>query len=105
VLRALGVSLGSAIRTVIVEGLVSLAYGLTLGVAFGVLTARLYVPFFAVSGTAGRPIPPFLPVIDWSKAEWIVVTMAVAMAAAEALVLVHMVRTRLFQALRMGDRP
>ena len=105
VLRALGVSLRSVLSTVILESIVSLIYGLGIGIVSGVYCARLYVPFFALGGSSQQPIPPFIPYIDWIRTEWIAAVMVVAMLVAEVFVLVRLIRARLFEALRMGAHP
>jgi putative ABC transport system permease protein len=105
VLRALGLGRNEVMRMVVMEGMLALLYSLILGVLSGVVCAQLYVPYFALGRTSGRPVPPFVPMIDWSGTQWIIGFMFTAMIAAEAFVLVRMIRARLFEALRMGSIP
>jgi putative ABC transport system permease protein len=105
ILRALGLGRSDVLRMVVLEGMLALLYSLILGVLSGVACANLYVPYFALGRTSGRPIPPFVPVIDWWGTQWIVTVMLVGMLLAEVFVLARMIRARLFEALRMGSMP
>jgi putative ABC transport system permease protein len=105
ILRALGLGRSDVLRMVVLEGMLALLYSLILGVLSGVACANLYVPYFALGRTSGRPIPPFVPVIDWSGTQWIATVMLIGMLLAEAFVLARMIRARLFEALRMGNMP
>jgi putative ABC transport system permease protein len=105
VLRALGLKRRQILAVVILERLVTLLYGLAMGILCGVFCARLYVPYFALGDASGRPIPPFIPFVDWERTAWIVVVIAAALLLAQGAVLVRLIRARLFEALRMGNPP
>jgi hypothetical protein len=79
-------------------------YGLLAGVACGIACARLYVPYFPLSATGGRPVPPFIPLLDWASTQQIALVMGVALLAAQALVMIRMMHTHIFTALRLGNR-
>jgi len=103
VLRALGLERKQMLASLMVEGIAVLSYGLLAGVVCGVLCAQLFVPYFTLGGTPGRPIPPFQPFIDGTRTVWIAVVMGLALAATEGIAMVRLARTRLFETLRMGD--
>jgi putative ABC transport system permease protein len=105
VLRAMGLRPGEVVGAVLVEYLATLAYGLGAGVLAGVASARLYVPFFPLTADPGPPVPPFLPLVDWQSAAGMALVMAAMLVLIEALMLARLMRTRLFEALRLGMRP
>jgi putative ABC transport system permease protein len=104
VLRAIGVDRRNVLKTVAVEGAVTLIYGLLIGLGAGILCARLYVPYFPLSSAPGIPIPPFISVIDQEGALGIGLIVAGAMVLAQVGVLGYMLRMRLFEVLRLGER-
>jgi putative ABC transport system permease protein len=105
VLQALGLRRGHVLRVVTYEGIVAIVYGLAAGVICGVLCARLYVPYFPLSDSPGLPVPPFLPFVDWEWTVRIAVVVAAALVVAQLIALARLVRTRVFEMLRMGVRP
>jgi putative ABC transport system permease protein len=105
VLQALGLRRGSVLRIVTYEGILAIAYGLAAGVLCGLLCARLYVPYFPLNDSPGLPVPPFLPFIDWGWTVRITVAVVVALLIAQFIALARLVRTRVFEMLRMGVRP
>ncbi len=104
VLRALGFRQETLLGSVLMEEAASLVYGLVGGILCGIACARLYVPYFPLSATAGRPVPPFIPLLDWVSTRQIAVVMGVALLAAEAVVMIRMMHTHIFTALRLGNR-
>jgi putative ABC transport system permease protein len=105
VLQALGLRRSKVLETVMMESVVSLVYGLVAGVVCGVLCARLYVPYFPLSDSPDLPVPPFIPLVDWSWAIWIAISVTTALFVAQVVALVRLVRARIFEQLRMGVRP
>jgi putative ABC transport system permease protein len=104
VLRAIGMKGAQVLSIVSIEDLTTICYGLVCGVGLGLLSAYLYVPFYAVTDRPVLPVPPFLPHIDWQGAINIVAVMALVLLVTQVAVLMHVRRTRLFEALRMGVR-
>jgi putative ABC transport system permease protein len=108
VLRALGLQRRHVLNVVILEEIVSVAYGITMGIVCGMAGAILYVPFYRLGRDGGPPgdvpVPPFMPVIDWVRTDTMVLAVALALVLAETLVLLQMTRSRIFEVLRMGQR-
>jgi hypothetical protein len=84
--EALGVSPAALRRTVQLRLLVLSALGIAAGVAGGVLGVRLIGAFVAVTGTARRPLPPIVAVVDWVAVVAVVAALVAAALAAAALV-------------------
>jgi putative ABC transport system permease protein len=105
VLRALGVRRRTVLITVVLEQATSLVYGLAVGIACGVQCALLYGPYFPLGDGSNPPVPPFLPYVDWPRTWWIAILTGAALLLAQFIVLKRMMRTHLFEVLRMGIRP
>jgi putative ABC transport system permease protein len=102
--RALGIKRGEVVAVISLEYLVTLLYGIIAGIAFGIWGARLYVPFFRVTDSTALPVPPFIPLLDWQRAIWMALSMGFVLLLIEAIILVRVVRTRVFEVLRLGVR-
>lgn len=104
VLQAMGLKRQQVISVVSIEYVVTLLYGMIVGAALGVVGATLYVPFFPLSEGPTLPVPPFIPFVDWDATTWMAASMALALVVVEAVILVRLVRTKVFEALRLGTR-
>ena len=69
----------------------------------GMLTSRLFVPFFRVTGEKEMLLPPLLPVLAWGDITRMAVGFVLIMILAQVLVVAVGVRRGLFQVLRMGE--
>ena len=74
-----------------------------MGIVCGIAGAMLYVPFYRLGATSvpqtGTPVPPFTPVIDWARTDTMALAVAIALLLAEALLLLQMTRSRIFEEL------
>ena len=104
VLKAIGVQTRTALLMEGVEYLGVIVYSIIGGVAAGVLTSYLFVPFFQFNVTAATALPPFLPFIDWQRIAWFALAFASALLVSEVAILYRATRRDIFQALRMGQR-
>ena len=104
VLQALGMTRQRLLFTVLIEYAGVLLCSVAIGTALGILGARLYVPFFQLAEEAGIPIPPYVPLIDNARALLMALVMAGALILTGGIILVRLMRTRVFEVLRMGMR-
>ena len=104
VVQALGLGRGGVLVSLAVEHLLTVVYGVAGGLGIGVLAARLYVPFFPLTDMRQAPVPPFLPHVDWPLAWGLASAVGATLVAIEAVILWHVARMRIFEALRLGMR-
>lgn len=104
ILRAIGLRLTQLWGAVTVEYLSVIAYAILVGAISGAVTSRLFVPYFRLTGGLEGNIPPFMPVVAWSRIAWMVVVYFAVLLVAQGLVLVHVTRRKAFQALRLVDQ-
>ena len=88
--EALGVPPSTLARSMQLRLLLLSAFGTAAGVAGGLLAVRLIGAFVAVTGTAGRPLPPIEPTFAWAAggvvvlAVWIVASLVAVLLAGRA---------------------
>jgi len=104
ILQATGMRRREIIGSTSLEYLVTLLYSILAGAASGVAASRLYVPFFPLTEDPGTPIPPFVPIIDWEGAGWMLLIVGLALLAVEAAIILSMDRLRVFEMLRLGNK-
>lgn len=66
-LKAIGVQTRQVLLMEGIEYAGVITYGIVGGVAAGLITSWLFVPFFQFNVTAATALPPFLPMIDWNQ--------------------------------------
>jgi putative ABC transport system permease protein len=104
ILRALGISRPQVVAQVVVEYAVLMGYGVAIGAAIAVWTARLFIPFFqAADKNVLRP-PKMVPIVAWRDIGLICAAFALALILAQTIMLLAALRRGVFQTLRMGDR-
>ena len=104
VLRAVGLKTRLVLAMVGVEYLGVILFGVLWGVAIGIATAYLFVPFFRVSGDPVFALPPFVRHIAWGQIGILAFVFGSALLGSQAIILYWSTRRDLFQVLRMGQR-
>jgi putative ABC transport system permease protein len=102
--QALGMRRSEVIGVVLLEYSVMLLYALASGMAWGVLAAYLYGPYFRLTESVQVPVPPFVPLVDWQRAIWMALLVGVVLILIQGGVLLRVARARVFEVLRMGTR-
>jgi putative ABC transport system permease protein len=103
-MRAMGLRRSQVIGQVILEYTLLTTYGATAGVIIGMVTTALFVPLFRVTGEAGLPLPPLLPVIAQEEIIPLAVIFAGTMVLLELLLVGLALYRRLVTALRLGHQ-
>ena len=75
-----------------------------MGAGGGLVASYLYVPLFRLTDDVGQAIPPFLALVNWQSANWIVLAMGFTLLLIEAGILLRVIRLRIFETLRLGYR-
>ena len=104
VMRAVGLKTRLVLAMVGVEYLGVILFGVLWGVAIGIATAYLFVPFFRVSGDPIFALPPFVRHIAWGQIGILALVFGSALLGSQSIILYWSTRRDLFQVLRMGQR-
>jgi putative ABC transport system permease protein len=100
VVRALGLSEGSMRALLLYEQVFLLGAAIAGGIAAGLLTTQLYLPYLPI---ATRSLPPFLVVTPWSSVVLFVLALFVLFLLVLSVHLLLVIRLPLGRVLRLGD--
>ncbi|MDQ3248832.1 MAG: ABC transporter permease, partial [Chloroflexota bacterium] len=104
VLRAIGLYQRQVLGQVVIEYLLLILFGVASGWWIGAATSQLFSPFFRITGQAGVPLPPLIPVIPQQQITVLVLLFAAGMIGIELAVIIRALSSRLFSALRIGHQ-
>ena len=104
ILQALGMARTTLMSTIFIQYLVMMLYSIVVGAGLGILCSQLYGPFFQLTDTAAVPVPPYSPLVDQERAIQLALTMTAVLVLIEAALFVHLLRSRVFEILRLGTR-
>ncbi|MDQ3250153.1 MAG: ABC transporter permease, partial [Chloroflexota bacterium] len=104
VLRSIGLKRGQVISQVALEYAVLTAYGATAGVIAGSVAAVLFAPLFRVTGEAGAPLPPLIPIVAQEQIVPLATAFAVVIIGLEMVIIASALVRRLASALRLGHQ-
>ncbi len=103
ILRSLGLSSGGLYGMLVVEQVVMVLAGLLLGGLLGILLNNLVVPGLPLSLGGRPPIPPMLPLTDWSAVLRFSLVLAGAFMLVVGTATFLLWRSRLQRLLRIGQ--
>jgi hypothetical protein len=73
------------------------------GLAIGILTTELFIPFFRITGDATLPLPPLIPIIVQEQIIGLTLFFVTALIIVEIVVVTQGLRQRIFETLRLGN--
>jgi putative ABC transport system permease protein len=103
VLRAMGLGQRQVLLQVIQEYAFLTIYCALGGLAIGILTTELFIPFFRITGDATLPLPPLIPIIVQEQIIGLTLFFVTALIIVEIVVVTQGLRQRIFETLRLGN--
>jgi len=103
VLRAIGLSVGQMAAFLAGEQLALIVTGAAVGTGLGVWASRLFIPFLQVRGGLHPHTPPFVVQVAWSDIFQIYIVFGGMLLVAVAVMLVLLIRMRVFEAIKLGE--
>ncbi len=103
VLRAIGLSVGQMAAFLAGEQLALIVTGAAAGTGLGVWASRLFIPFLQVRGGLHPHTPPFIVQVAWADVFQIYAVFGAMLLAAVAVMLVLLIRMRVFEAIKLGE--
>jgi putative ABC transport system permease protein len=100
VLRALGLSPGQVRSLLLFEEVFLLGTAILGGIAAGVLTTRLFLPYLPI---AANVVPPFVVVMPWLAVGEFVLSMLIVFVLVLSMHVSLLLRVQLGQVLRLGE--
>ena len=102
-LRAIGLSVGQMSLYLAGEQAALIVTGVGLGTALGLLTSRIFIPYFQVGGDKFSFVPPFVTQIAWVQLGTIYWIFALMYLFAVGVLLVLLARMKIFEAVKLGE--
>ena len=100
VLRAIGLSLRQIAIQVMLEYTLLTVSGSAVGAFIGVVASTFFAPFFTVTGEAGFPLPPLIPIVNQQRIVCLTVVFVVVMVLLGMIVTARTFSQRNFDLLR-----
>lgn len=102
VLRTLGLSSNQLAAYLVMSQLSIVLLGTVAGAAAGIVTGRLFIPFFQVTGKLVAEVPAFFVRIAYTELAFVSATIAAAFFVAILITLIFLRRMRAFEAVKLG---
>ena len=103
ILRSLGLSTRQLYTSLVLEQLVLITAGLSLGVFLGIMLNRIILPGLPISFGDIPPIPPFQPQEDWIAVYRLIFILLISFCITLGIGTLLLWRTKLHQILRIGE--
>jgi len=103
VLRSMGLSRRQLYGSLVLEQVILISIGLSLGTLLGVLLNKLILPGVPVSLGDRPPIPPFIPQENWEAVRGLYIGLTVAFLITLGAATVLLWRSRIHRVLRIGQ--
>jgi putative ABC transport system permease protein len=100
VLRAIGLSLWQIAIQITLEYTLLTISGAAVGAFIGTVASTFFAPFFTVTGEAGFPLPPLIPIVNQQHIAYLTATFVVAMVLLGMIVIARTFSRRNFDLLR-----
>jgi ABC-type antimicrobial peptide transport system permease subunit len=103
ILRSLGLSPGQLYGWLLLEQIIMILAGLTLGIILGMLLNQLILPGLPISFGDRPAIPPFLPLENWTAVIKLYLTLMIAFMTTLGIATGLLWRSNIHRALRIGQ--
>ncbi|WP_027091031.1 ABC transporter permease [Cohnella thermotolerans] len=103
VLRAMGLSRKQLTGMLLLEQIFTAGLSIGLGIGIGKLTSVLFLPFLQTTDNAANQVPPFRVVFDNADTVKLYIVVGVMMAIGVALLVSHIRRLKVHQAVKLGE--
>ncbi|QGQ95532.1 FtsX-like permease family protein [Paenibacillus psychroresistens] len=103
ILRATGLSRRQMTGMLLLEQIFTAGLSIALGIGIGKLIGRLFLPFLQSADGSGKQVPPFRIVFAAKDTNQLYAVVAVMMLTGAVLLLNHIRKLRVHQAIKLGE--
>ncbi|MBO7743924.1 ABC transporter permease [Paenibacillus sp. MWE-103] len=103
VLRAMGLSRRQLTGMLLLEQVFTAGLSIGLGIVIGKIASLLFLPFLQTTENVANSVPPFRVVFDAKDTNQLYIVVACMMLMGALLLLAHIRRLRVHQAVKMGE--
>ncbi|MBO9598806.1 MAG: ABC transporter permease, partial [Cohnella sp.] len=103
ILRAMGLSRKQLTGMLLLEQVFTAGLSIGLGIGIGKITSLLFLPFLQTTDNAANQIPPFRVVFEATDTNRLYIVVGVMMTIGVALLIAHIRRLKVHQAVKLGE--
>ncbi|WP_256760282.1 ABC transporter permease [Cohnella sp. WQ 127256] len=103
ILRAMGLSRKQLTGMLMLEQVFTAGLSIGLGIGIGKLTSILFLPFLQTTDNSTNQVPPFRVVFEAADTIKLYIVVAVMMTIGVALLITHIRRLKVHQAVKLGE--
>jgi putative ABC transport system permease protein len=103
ILRAMGLSRKQLTGMLLLEQIFTAGLSITLGILIGKMTSLLFLPFLQTTDNTSRQVPPFHVVFAAIDTIRLYTVVGIMMAIGAGLLVTHIRRLRVHQAVKLGE--
>ncbi|QJD83555.1 ABC transporter permease [Cohnella herbarum] len=103
ILRAMGLSRKQLTGMLLLEQIFTAGLSIGLGIGIGKLTSILFLPFLQTTDNSANQVPPFRVVFEATDTMRLYIVVAVMMTIGVALLITHIRRLKVHQAVKLGE--
>ncbi|MFN2198731.1 MAG: FtsX-like permease family protein [Anaerolineales bacterium] len=103
ILRSLGISPGQLYGALLIEQVILIAAGISLGVLLGLLLNAMILPDLPVALGGGQAVPPFIPQENWTRVLRLIAGLSLAYLGALLMGALLLWHTQIHRVLRIGE--
>ncbi|XID95293.1 ABC transporter permease [Paenibacillaceae bacterium WGS1546] len=103
ILRAMGLSRKQLTGMLLLEQLFTAGLSIGLGIGIGKLASILFLPFLQTTENSANQVPPFRVIFESTDTNRLYIVVGVMMAIGVALLVTHIRRLKVHQAVKLGE--
>ncbi|GAA0350029.1 ABC transporter permease [Bacillus horti] len=103
VLRAMGISKKQLLSMLFAEQIMTAGFAVVIGVAFGQITSKLFLPFLQIGQDVSRQAPPFQVVVEQSDLNRLYVVILCMILIGLGLLVFRISQLKVHQAVKLGE--
>lgn len=103
ILRAMGLTKRELTTMLLLEQVFTAGLAIILGFVIGNVTSRLFLPFLQSSEEVTKQVPPYRVIFEASDTIQLIIVVSVMMTIGATILMLHIKRLKVHQAVKMGE--
>jgi len=103
ILRAMGLSRKQLTGMLLLEQIFTAGLSIGLGIGIGKVVSLLYLPFLQTTDNSANQVPPFRVVFEATDTNRLYIVVGVMMTIGVGLLIAHIRRLKVHQAVKLGE--
>lgn len=103
VLRAMGISKRQLLTMLLAEQIMTAGFAVFIGIAFGQITSKLFLPFLQAGQNIAKQVPPFQVVVEQGDLNRLYLVILFMVMVGAALLIFRIGQLKVHQAVKLGE--